>query len=89
MSFNYSLGCHDNWNSVILASISFSVADCGATIPNGIVEIASTTFTYTCATGYNLTGPSTRTCHANGTWSGSGPSCESKYFSVSHRLTAI
>ena len=33
------------------------------------------TATYTCNTGYQLTGNSTRTCQFDGTWSGSSPTC--------------
>ena len=39
------------------------------------------TAVYTCNTGYNLTGDMTRTCQANGTWSGIAPTCESIYTS--------
>ena len=31
--------------------------------------------TYTCNTGYDLTGESKRTCQATGTWSGKEPKC--------------
>ncbi|XP_066300510.1 P-selectin-like [Branchiostoma lanceolatum] len=31
--------------------------------------------TFTCDSGYNLVGASTRTCQADGTWSGSSPTC--------------
>ena len=34
------------------------------------------TATYSCNTGYNLVGDSTRTCQATGNWSGSVPTCE-------------
>ena len=34
------------------------------------------TATYSCSTGYNLVGNSTRTCQATGQWSGSAPTCE-------------
>ena len=57
--------------------------DCGSlTDPaNGQVDLTSgTTFgqtaTYSCNTGYNLVGDSTRTCQATGEWSGSTPTCQ-------------
>ena len=60
-----------------------TVVDCGTlTNPtNGQVSnTAGTTFgqtaTYSCNTGYNLVGDSTRTCQAIGNWSGSVPTCE-------------
>jgi len=60
-----------------------TVVDCGnLTNPaNGQVShTAGTTFgetaTYSCNTGYNLVGNSTRTCEATGAWSGSEPTCE-------------
>ena len=48
---------------------------------NGSVTYTSgTTFgqtaTYSCETGYNLVGDSTRTCQATGNWSGSAPACQ-------------
>ena len=59
------------------------VVDCGnLTDPaNGQVDLTSgTTFgqtaTYSCNTGYNLVGDSTRTCQATGQWSGSAPTCQ-------------
>ena len=59
------------------------VVDCGnLTGPaNGQVDLTSgTTFgqtaTYSCSTGYNLVGDSTRTCQATGQWSGSAPACQ-------------
>ena len=59
-----------------------AVVDCGPlTNPdNGQVnDAAGTTFghtaTYSCNTGYNLTGNRTRTCQATGEWSGSAPTC--------------
>ena len=70
-------------NSVIMFS-NLTVVDCGnLTDPaNGQVNHTSgTTFeqtaTYSCNTGYNLVGDSTRTCQATGNWSGSAPVCQS------------
>ena len=60
--------------------------DCGS-LPdpaNGQVDHrAGTTFgenaTYSCNTGYNLVGDSTRTCQNTGNWSGSAPTCQGMY----------
>ena len=55
--------------------------DCGTlTNPtNGRVSYTATTYgqtaTYSCNTGYNLVGGSTRTCQATGAWSGNAPTC--------------
>ena len=60
-----------------------TAVDCGnLTHPaNGQVTLtAGTTVgqiaTYSCDTGYNLVGDSTRTCQATGNWSGSAPTCQ-------------
>ena len=49
---------------------------------NGDVNLTGTTLgqraTYTCDTGYNLVGGSTRMCQATGVWSGSAPTCQSE-----------
>ena len=49
---------------------------------DGQVSFTTTTFnstaTYNCNTGYNLQGVATRTCLANGLWSASEPTCQSK-----------
>ena len=57
--------------------------DCGSlTDPaNGqVTHTAGTslgqTATYSCNTGYNPVGDSTRTCQATGNWSGSAPTCQ-------------
>ncbi len=42
---------------------------------NGGVSSSGGTATYTCNTGYTLSGSSTRTCQTNGAWSGSAPTC--------------
>ena len=59
-----------------------SAVDCSALfdLANGQVSTTGTTFgetaTYSCNTGYNLVGDSTRTCQATGEWSGSAPTCQ-------------
>ena len=60
-----------------------TVVDCGTlnNPTNGEVNhTAGTTFRqtaiYSCNTGYNLVGSSTRTCQVTGVWSGSAPTCE-------------
>ena len=50
-------------------------------VENGKVDISmGTTYTslatYSCNTGYELRGDSTRLCQASGTWSGDQPSCD-------------
>lgn len=58
-----------------------ALRDCGAlTNPaNGMVSAPVTTYnstaTYSCITGYGPSGSTTRTCQANGTWSGTAPTC--------------
>ena len=36
--------------------------------------------TYTCNSGYELMGNSTRTCQSSGQWTGSQPSCSGKLY---------
>ena len=66
--------------------LSLTVVDCGnLTDPaDGQVNHTNgTTFgqtaTYSCDTGYNLVGNSTRTCQAEGNWSWSEPACEGTF----------
>ena len=46
---------------------------------NGAVSTPTTTYggsaTYSCDSGYSLTGNATRTCDATGTWTGTAPTC--------------
>ena len=63
-------------------SLLSTAVDCGTltTPANGQVSYSGrTTFghtaTYSCHTGYNLRGGSTRTCQATKLWSGSEPTC--------------
>ncbi len=43
---------------------------------NGRVSASGGTATYTCNTGYTLSGSSTRTCQTNRAWSGTAPTCD-------------
>jgi len=59
-----------------------TVVDCGNAPDvgtSGSVVVTGTTYsstaTYTCKTGYSLTGTKMRTCQADGTWSGVPPAC--------------
>ena len=38
--------------------------------------------TYSCNTGYDLVGSSTRICQATRVWSGSAPTCPGNYFII-------
>ena len=71
---------------IILFNFIIAIIDCGSlTNPiNGQVDTSSgTTFnqiaTYSCNTGYNLIGVSTRTCSSNAQWSSSAPLCVRKF----------
>ena len=61
----------------------FSV-DCGSldNPGNGVVSFTDTTYnsvaTYSCNTGYTLTGDDMRTCQSSGVWSDSEPTCTGK-----------
>lgn len=62
------------------ANCDVPVSCSGATDPaHGTVSATSVTYgqsiTYTCSTGYSLVGTGSRTCGADGTFSGSAPSC--------------
>ena len=85
--------CNDDNVTIML---SFLLVSCPSlTDPsNGMVSCSlgddnvlsyEDTCSYTCVTGYELTGSNTRTCHSNVTWSGSNPTCErGKFVYISH-----
>ena len=61
------------------------LVDCGplSNPANGQVDITSGTSinsvaTYSCYTGYNVTGESTRICTADGQWTPAAPTCVCK-----------
>ena len=67
----------------------YAVADCGTLSGPGNGSVSHTagttegqTATYSCNTGYNLMGDSTRTCQADGMWSRSEPTCERMFLFI-------
>ena len=64
--------------------VTSTVVDCGSldNPGNGVVSFTATTYnsvaTYSCNTGYTLTGDDMRTCQSSGVWSGSEPTCTGK-----------
>ncbi len=73
----YTCACEAGWSG----SDCNAPIDCGALTapPNGSVVANATTLgnnaTYTCNAGYAANGATSRTCQADGTWSGIAPSC--------------
>ena len=60
-----------------------TVVNCGTLTDPANGQVSHTTgtvfgqrATYSCDTGYNLVGDSTRICRATGVWSGSAPTCQ-------------
>ena len=72
--------CQTNgtWNGT---APTCTIVDCGAlkNPTNGTVVASPTTYgskaDYTCQTGFGLAGTSPRICQADGTWSGTAPTC--------------
>ena len=67
----------------------FSVGDCGmadniGSFSNGnydgVPTTAGVTWTFTCDTGYSLSGSASITCESGGLWSGSVPECGEHFF---------
>ena len=67
---------------ICLIHMLSSVLDCGPLSDplngNFLILHFESIVIYTCDTGYVLDGADTRICQANGTWSGTEPSCASK-----------
>lgn len=81
-----------NQPSTTYIILPISVVDCGVPdissagdIPS-MLSYSNTVFNstafYSCETGYNLVGWSTRGCLSSGQWSGAAPLCESKLYST-------
>ena len=72
---------HTTRSAFTASILLFSVEDCGplADPGNGEVDFPATTYgsvaQYTCSGGCVPVGDTTRTCTADGTWSGSTPQC--------------
>ena len=75
--------------------VHFTVASCPAlSITNGVVTHPTTTLgavaTYSCDTGFQLTGNSNRTCQADSTWTATDPTCEGALLQMNiHRHIAV
>ena len=70
---------NDKWSATNNLAV-----DCGSlsVVVNGMVKTVATTFgsvaNYSCNNGYEIVGPSTRICQANGSWSDTDPLCKGK-----------
>ncbi len=75
-------------NSVCVECVPVPIVTCSALISltNGDITPDSrsvgTVATYTCDTGYTLSGDTTRTCGSAGVWSGSAPTCQGKEYKL-------
>ena len=81
---------HSSLQSILHVATVFilTVVNCGflANPDNGEVQLDLTTFgsvaSYTCTGGCEPVGDNTRTCTADGTWSGSSPQCPGSYIAL-------
>ena len=74
--------CEDDayyWNFHCLACPNLIHPNNGYVSTTG--NIQGSTANYSCDIGYELVGSSRRTCQADGTWSGSAPTCHRTYHS--------
>ena len=76
--------------------ITAQVVDCGSlpTPANGFVLVPAgtnvgDTATYSCNTGYVLTGATTRTCGSNGMWTPVAPTCERTFIHDKQVFTTV
>ena len=67
------------FNAVVQCPPLISPTNGGLLISGTGGGVYQETVTYACETGFNLVGMSERVCQSNGTWSGSAPTCQSKY----------
>ena len=84
--YYYVMICSDCW--IISNCLFTAVVNCGtppAPPANGQRRGSGITFrstvTYSCNTGYTLTGSNRRTCMASGQWNGSTPNCTGELLS--------
>ena len=74
----FTCACQPGWSG----SDCNAPVDCGALANpvNGLVSDSATTLgnvaTYSCNAGYAVNGAATQTCQADGTWSGTAPTCQ-------------
>ena len=63
---------------------------CGSLDPpqNGIIVLSGVsvgdTATYNCKHGFQLIGPGTRVCQANGQWSDEAPTCSCRFYAKTY-----
>ena len=53
--------------------------------PTSSPRLEGTTATYSCDSGYVLSGGTVRTCQADGTWSGRNSVCQGDYTPISNK----
>ena len=80
LSGDSSIQCtaNGNWNNTLPNCVIINCTDPGTPtngIRNGVDIYYNSTVSYSCNTGYNLTGTASITCNATGLWSAPVPSC--------------